>query len=252
MDMIEQGSLPEQHEDQLQLGFRMIQNAFTNKVNGLTQELRALQITHEDQKTQAATTQRKNAALEMELVESHQRAQQLAEENKELFKTVQQLRKQISRLEDLKKKVMSSIQDEATTATETADQTSLYMNDEYLRGAMPLTYQSYGEPQLGRAPGALERPQATYANAPSRGEPDKATSPPPSQAQAAIDGKQFFRMARNNLSYEAFNDFLANIKRLNNSAQTREETLANARRIFGTELQNLYLEFEQLLNRHSV
>merc|ERR1719359_223864 len=57
--------------------------------------------------------QKKNSALEVELVESHQRSQQLAEENQELFKTVGSLRKQIGRLEHLKAAVLSSIQDDA-------------------------------------------------------------------------------------------------------------------------------------------
>ena len=34
--------LPEQHEEQLQLGFRIIDNAFKNKIHGLEQEIRAL------------------------------------------------------------------------------------------------------------------------------------------------------------------------------------------------------------------
>lgn len=71
-------------------------------------------------------------------------------------------------------------------------------------------------------------------------------------ANPVIDGKQFFRQARNSLSYEAFNEFLASIKRLNNQQQSREETLDEARRIFGPENQNLYADFAQLLNRHAV
>merc|ERR1740138_1653414 len=58
----------------------------------------------------------------------------------------------------------------------------------------------------------------------------------PDGGAAVVDGKQFFREARNNLSYEAFNDFLSSIKRLNNQQQTREETLQEARRIFGNDL----------------
>ena len=49
-------ALPENHDDQLQLGFRMIQNAFTSKVNSLDQEIRALRLTCDEQKTQAVTT----------------------------------------------------------------------------------------------------------------------------------------------------------------------------------------------------
>jgi len=71
-------------------------------------------------------------------------------------------------------------------------------------------------------------------------------------ASPVIDGKQFFRQARSRLSYEAFNLFLASIKRLNNQQQTREDTLAEAKNIFGTELQDLYKDFELLLNRHGV
>ena len=53
-----------------------------------------------------------------------------------------------------------------------------------------------------------------------------ATSAPTSPQ---IDGKAFFRAARGKLSYENFNAFLANIKRLNNHQQSREETLEEAR-----------------------
>merc|ERR1719191_2723451 len=141
MDGTENGALPEQHEDQLQLGFRMIQNAFTNKVASLESENRALRMAHDEQKGQVQALQRKNSALEVELVEGHQKAQQLAEENKELFKTVGQLRRQIQRLEELKKQVMSSIADEQSASVD-GESTALYMNDEYLKGAMPLTMQA--------------------------------------------------------------------------------------------------------------
>merc|ERR1711953_1449612 len=73
---------------------------------------------------------------------------------------------------------------------------------------------------------------------------------PPGSPQ--IDGKAFFRTARGKLSSEAFNQFLASIKRLNSQQQTREDTLDEARRIFGPELQDLYKDFENLLNRHNM
>jgi len=66
-----------------------------------------------------------------------------------------------------------------------------------------------------------------------------------------VDGKQFFRQARSRLSYEAFNAFLANIKKLNSHQQSRDETLEEARKLFGTEHADLYHDFQALLNRHS-
>lgn len=264
-------SLPEQHEDQLALGFRMIQNAYNSKVQTLEQELRGLRLSFDEQKTQAQTLQRKNSALEVELVEGHQKVQQLAEENKELFKTVQQLRRQLQRLEGLKKRVLESISDEQ--AAEHGEDSRLYMRDDYLLGALPATMASMqgdfsalpaagasfagprsvspqASAQAPTAPGAesyrppqMETPYASASAVPT--EPVVASA-----AGTPVDGKQFFRQARNSLSYEAFNEFLANIKRLNNQQQSRDETLTEARKIFGPEQQHLYQEFEQLLNRH--
>ncbi|KAG8502891.1 hypothetical protein CXB51_000606 [Gossypium anomalum] len=64
-----------------------------------------------------------------------------------------------------------------------------------------------------------------------------------------IDGKEFFRQARSQLSYEQFSAFLANIKELNAQKQTREETLRKAGEIFGTDNKDLILSFQGLLNR---
>ncbi|XP_002974363.2 uncharacterized protein At4g15545 isoform X1 [Selaginella moellendorffii] len=65
-----------------------------------------------------------------------------------------------------------------------------------------------------------------------------------------VDGKEFFRQARNRLSYEQFSAFLANIKELNAHRQTREETLRKADNIFGPGNKDLYMSFEGLLSRH--
>merc|ERR1719482_2314889 len=131
--------LPEQHEEQLQLGFRIIQNAFKNKVHAMEQELRAMRHANEEKTQNITGLQKKNSALEVELIEAHQRAQTLAEENKELLKTVNGLNKHIKRLEDLKAKVMSSIQDEQSLENEVGGTTKLYTTDGYLAGAAPIT-----------------------------------------------------------------------------------------------------------------
>jgi len=242
--------LPEQHEDQLALGFRIIQNSYKNKVHTLEQELKGLRLQNDEVRNQSSTLQKKNSALEVELVESHQRAQQLAEENKELFKTVQQLRKRIVVLEDLKRKVQLSMQDEASS--EAIQDTNMYLSDDYLKGSAPLTASSMNADLMPQRPpqqpmyASPQIPQQSYT------QPAPAASPASPSGQPVVEGKQFFRMARSQLSYEAFNEFLANIKRLNNQQQTREETLDEARRIFGPNLANLANDFEQLLNRHAV
>jgi len=267
-------SLPEQHEDQLSLGFRMIQNAYNSKVQTLEQELQGLRLSFDEQKTQAQTFQRKASQLEVELVEGHQKAQQLAEENKELFKTVQSLRRQLNRLEGLKKRVLESISDEQKE--ENGEDSRLYMRDDYLLGALPATIssmqgefsalpatgQSFAGPRSVSPQASAQAPTALAPDSPGGYRPPQMETPYPGASGiptepiagppggTPLDGKQFFRQARNSLSYEAFNEFLANIKRLNNQQQSREETLAEARKIFGPEQQHLYKEFEQLLSRH--
>eukprot|EP00747_Dinoflagellata_sp_TGD_P184076 gnl/TRDRNA2_/TRDRNA2_39407_c0_seq1.p1 gnl/TRDRNA2_/TRDRNA2_39407_c0~~gnl/TRDRNA2_/TRDRNA2_39407_c0_seq1.p1 ORF type:complete len:257 (-),score=75.87 gnl/TRDRNA2_/TRDRNA2_39407_c0_seq1:57-827(-) len=256
MDGAEIGTvLPEQHEDQLRLGFRMIQNAYDAKVAIMEQELRGLRLTEQEMRAQSSTMQKKNNGMEVELVEGHQKAQQLSEENVQLRGHVSQLQNQIARLTELKKTVMSSIQDEQALA---AEHDCAHLTEEYLKSATPLTMNLMHDNHPASAANRAAPPLQAAA-APAERSLWEQRAPPVQPAPVAagpsaapLDGKQFFRMARNSLSYEAFNEFLANIKRLNNQQQTKEETLAEARRIFGPQLDHLYREFEALLNRHAV
>mmetsp|Transcript_133607 Transcript_133607/g.231225 ORF Transcript_133607/g.231225 Transcript_133607/m.231225 type:complete len:275 (+) Transcript_133607:55-879(+) len=266
---IGESTLPQDHEDQLQLGIRICQTAFQNKIQTLEQEIRGLRLTSDEQRANLAALQKKNSALEVELVESHQRSQQLAEENKELFKTVGSLRKQIGRLEHLKAAVLSSVQDDAEKEAEMGDTRAL-MSASYLESATPLTAKEMGlgAPQsFGGMPGGAAmasrglQPAMMQSGgfaggmgggggfAGGMGGGGMGGGGGGTGAAPPVDGKAFFRAARSRLSHEAFNQFLASIKRLNNQQQTREDTLEEARRLFGPELGDLYNDFETLLNR---
>ncbi|EES12856.1 hypothetical protein BDA96_06G235300 [Sorghum bicolor] len=79
------------------------------------------------------------------------------------------------------------------------------------------------------------------------------TSPPQRHSftgRPRIDGKEFFRQARTRLSYEQFGAFLANIKEFNAQKQSREDTLSKAEEIFGAEHKDLYISFQNMLNRN--
>jgi hypothetical protein len=250
---MEGNAMPQDHEDQLALGMRIVQTAFSNKVSSLEQEIRGLRLTCEEQRANAAALQKKNSSLEVELVESHQRSQQLAEENKELFKTVGSLRKQIGRLEHLKAAVLSSIQDDHEKEAEMGDTRAL-MSEDYIRQTNPLTAQSLGMPNVAslRNPSPGPAVGGFGASAGFGGGGLIGGGPPAGANSPQVDGKQFFRQARGKLSSEAFNQFLASIKRLNSQQQTREETLDEARRLFGPENGDLYGDFENLLNRQGM
>lgn len=85
--------------------------------------------------------------------------------------------------------------------------------------------------------------RTTAPNSPPKGSFSASRTP-------RVDGKEFFRQARNRLSYEQFSAFLANIKELNAHRQSREETLRKADEIFGAENKDLYQSFDGLLSRH--
>jgi hypothetical protein len=50
------------------------------------------------------------------------------------------------------------------------------------------------------------------------------------------------------LSEESFNEFLLNIKRLNGKIQTKHQTLINVAKLFGKDNDDLYQNFELIIN----
>ena len=64
-----------------------------------------------------------------------------------------------------------------------------------------------------------------------------------------VDGKAFFRSARDKLSYEDFSTLLASMKRFNNLEQTRDQTLNAAKKLLGPENKYLQEDFELLLDQ---
>ena len=102
---------------------------------------------------------------------------------------------------------------------------------------------SYSSP-ASRAYQAIPSPSLSPSHHTSHYAASDSTSTP-----LNVDGKQFFSIARSKLSYEAFSSFLHNIKELNAGRQTKEMTLMRVREVFGQQHEQLYLTFEQLLNK---
>lgn len=62
------------------------------------------------------------------------------------------------------------------------------------------------------------------------------------------EGKEFFRQAKNKLSFKQFTHLTNIIKKLNNRQQSKQETLMEAKKLFGPEHEDLYEAFSKLLN----
>uniref|UniRef100_A0A0D9YFG6 At4g15545-like C-terminal domain-containing protein n=1 Tax=Oryza glumipatula TaxID=40148 RepID=A0A0D9YFG6_9ORYZ len=119
----------------------------------------------------------------------------------------------------------------------------------------PRRYSTAVSPKLAASATSprLEGHMAMQPWLPSSKMSSAANSPPRSHSISGrttrVDGKEFFRQARNRLSYEQFAAFLANIKELNAHRQSREETLQKADEIFGSENKDLFMSFQSLLSR---
>lgn len=245
-------SLPQDAEDQMLLGIKIITGGFRHKMAAMEQEVRATRIGADEAKNKVATLQKKSTGLEHELLESHHKCQQLTDENRELFNSVGALRKQIARLDALKHAVAAHIQDDHAEEAHHGD-SHVLTSEEYVHSAIPVTrgesrqmsFSGHYAPQASAPP----RSATNYAPPPQPPAPMVAGPPAPvAPSEGLVDGKQFFRQARMQLSYESFNAFLASIKRLNAQQQTREQTLDEARRVFGEEHVGLYRDFATLLN----
>ncbi|GMJ10465.1 NAI2-interacting protein 2 [Hibiscus trionum] len=121
----------------------------------------------------------------------------------------------------------------------------------------PMGYSGAESPQITSGANSQTKPQydGTSPSWYSSSQQSSAASSPSHRPSlpartSRIDGKEFFRQARSQLSYEQFSAFLANIKELNAQKQTREETLRKAEEIFGTDNKDLFISFQGLLNRN--
>ncbi|GIM09912.1 hypothetical protein Vretimale_13710 [Volvox reticuliferus] len=198
-------------------------------------------------------------------------AHRLQNEKALLAETVKRLHKDLARLEAFKKNLLNTLNNEdepglepSVTAADVAGErlVSEVLSSISKPSAMPppSNYAVRMAPVATPAyPSTSSRPMYGAAT-PQATSSAQYAAPPlsmshtqygPSGSPPRIDGKEFFKQARAQLSYEQFSQFLHNIKELNAGRQSREETLRRSRDIFGPMHQDMYGMFESLLSRHS-
>ena len=229
--------LPESEDERIHLGFKVIQDAYRSKVQGLENDVRALRAATEEYKQALSALQKKSGITERELVEAHQRNFQMQEENKTLAASNRALHRQLEK----QRKMQQTLAEALESAAQDDDS--------------PTGYDNTGSPDTSFT-SRLTQPPPTrgYFPAPvAPAAPSVAASrqSPPLDTNSGVDGKTFFRTARSRLSYEGFNSFLGAIKRLNSHQSSKEDVVLEAKKIFGTENGDLMADFLQLINRHA-
>ncbi|KAL8449796.1 hypothetical protein Emed_002759 [Eimeria media] len=220
--------LPGDTDEQLAIGLRIVSNAYKSRVQTLDNEIRQLKAQSAERGEQVAILQKKCSALEVQLIEQTQRGNQLVEENKQLLATTRKLQKDIQRLENLKKAVLTSIQEDRPDT----DDPNHVRADQNLRSARQLLKSLFD--LLLRNMKLTHVALATLFNCSCKiGAVDDVNLKGLRLDFRRGSGAHGTIAARSRLSFETFNAFLASIKRLNNQQEDREETLRTAERLFG-------------------
>uniref|UniRef100_A0A0G4FIP5 At4g15545-like C-terminal domain-containing protein n=1 Tax=Chromera velia CCMP2878 TaxID=1169474 RepID=A0A0G4FIP5_9ALVE len=262
------GWLPSDAEEQLELGWSVISHAFKQKWQDGQTEIEALKAENERLVKMLEKADDRSSALEEQLQRANDKSSQLVSENQNLVYTIKRLQKDVQRLENLKKVVLSQIQEDTDTIAFPASNT--------LRAVAAQTAQAQGghthtvmpsghtnqhfvmsKPAESHMPATISAPLPAGAGRSGNGRSQPEMYPPTSQTAtgaaetvAAVDGKEFFRVARSALSYESFNRFLSVIRQLNNRELSRDATLEHAKGIFGKDQPELLESFRMLLMRH--
>lgn len=250
--------LPTDPDQQLELAHRLASLAFTSKAAQLEAENAQLRQSVMQRQSQIKALERRVTNLELEVNEAQEKARQSLEEQTKLvgeknalINTVKKLNRDLAKLDNFKRNLLQTLQDDedvkdqlAAGADYTSDRlvssvlSSVHAESPAPTAAVPATPAS-AAPDAGANVGLSPSMYATPGSGAS-----------PDGAGARVDGKEFFRQARARLQYEQFSQFLQNIKELNAHKQDRDQTLARAKEIFGSDNADLYQAFEALLSRH--
>lgn len=249
-----ENQLPKDPDESLRIGLRVIESAYDSKTRHLEGELSHARQYGKERQAQVLQLERRVAELEQQCRDSDEKARKFAAENAQLSHDLKAAQRDVSKLDSFKRSILQSVKD---------DEPAMRMGSYSAEPAF-----TPGGPGAARESLLTALPAGPKAYSPSHSTPGPlggggysgAASPPgraatpadPPGSSSVVDGKDFFRQARLRLTYEQFNQFLSNIKRLNDHAQSRDETLAKAQQIFGEENGDLFSSFKQLLSKHGL
>ncbi|DBA75376.1 TPA: hypothetical protein ACH3X1_010642 [Trebouxia sp. C0004] len=269
--------LPSDYYAQLELAHHISCYAFSSKAKAMEAENQQLKQALTQKTSQVKTLESRLTSTQLDLQESQEKARtseeqahRLGNEKAALINTVRKLNRDVAKLDNFKRNLLNSLQadeevrmiDEAESTLSSIDNASERLVQSVLKqahqsgnfsstglhstGSMytsyPLSPSRSTSAQVAPGGGGISAHRTTsYSSA-------GPTSAPASPTR--IDGKEFFRQARQRLSNDSFSLFLQAIKELNSGKKTREDTLHTANDIFGASNGDLYSSFESLLSRH--
>ncbi|KAL0218700.1 hypothetical protein P9112_004353 [Eukaryota sp. TZLM1-RC] len=200
--------------------------------------------------------------METEITDLQRRLRSACSENAELQDTVRSLRKENGKLQSFKRSILESVQEDSYVASPAKSFASTSKTPPQARPSVsfstgPGLDKSDLGPEMSRLSSSSHSSSRNMASSITdellaeidtvsqrRSDSSGIFSSPTSG-----DGREFFRKARSELSYEKFSKFLSVIKELNSRRLSREDALRAARELFLAENPVLYSEFARLLDR---
>jgi len=266
--------------DELEHGILVVREAHRTKVKQLEEEIAKLIQRNKDKELHSQELERKILRLEDDIQQGILKTKQLAEEqnrtvneNVKLIQELSKLRKELDKLFSFKKAIIATF-DEEDLPEAFRSQSPNLSSSNHLRSSDSITNQDDSNSFKPTVRFSITNPVNSEVNSESLEflQNDRIISSPVSPSSSSrlnideldfsttdarsqttspgqIEGKAFFREARQRLTYDQFNNLISNIKNLNNRSLTKEETLERTRRIFGNDNNDLFWTFKKLLSK---
>lgn len=222
--------LPSNPDDQINVGLRIVGEAYRTKVSGLEGDLRTSKAINDDLRTQINGYQRKLEEMDEELKVVENRSTSLKGENNNLIKHIRKLQIKIEKLESVRKAVLSSIQENSADLEE--DNHNITTNSE-----SDMLY-------CNTSPIIITSPAHSSPGASLLHEDENSVH------GSTVIGREFFRVAKRSLTYEDFQVLIGIVRKLNSTQYTKEETLERVRRVIGAQHPDIFNTFRELLKKY--
>ncbi|KMZ70070.1 hypothetical protein ZOSMA_1G00410 [Zostera marina] len=268
--------IPTDPFDQLDIARKITSIAISSRVSDLDLSVASLRQSVSEKDRIIQELQDEVSRLECVVRDSNTRVQDVLNDNvrlrgerQTLETTVKRLTRDLSKLENFKRHLMQSLNEEnfsETGTTRMIESSNIENKDSVIPFKTSRVTSSTTSPRLYSQYSAASSPKTTSplkslidgkivllpSSYPSSQQSSTGTTPINGRALSGrslrVDGKEIFRLARNRLSYEEFSAFLASIKELNAHKKTHDETLKKVEEIFGSENIDLYQSFKEMLS----
>jgi Rad3-related DNA helicase len=214
--------------EQLQVAAKQMKQQHSMEAKMWQKKAQELQSVVESLQSQLRDAQKENTQLRLAFDETTKEAEHLRTMNDSLARSLQEKEQVIAKFVSLNQSLKGLLDDQPQTATR-LQSTSTFDVPQH-------------EAPVSRLSFAKEDSRSRFQ--PHRTPPSQPPLTPESQrAKPASQGSMFIRAAKSELTYSDFNQMISEINMYNKHEQSREETIANVRKLLCPAHRTLFEQF---------